>query len=69
MMKKDKYREAADKIWDLATEYRLSGNSELAILLKQLVTELHAISREKELLENNNGQEILTLLNEEPSDD
>lgn len=60
-MKKDKYREAADKIWDLAIEYRLSGNSELGKVLIELSTELHRIAREKELSENNFLQDILNI--------
>lgn len=60
-MKKDKYREAADKIWDLAREYRLSGNSELGKVLIELSTELHRIAREKELSENNFLQDILNI--------
>jgi len=45
----DHYREAADKIWELAEEYGESGLFELAGLLKEVSGQIHEKARQKEL--------------------
>lgn len=45
------FREAADKVWDIAKEYELSDHKDIANVLKQLAEELHELARHKELLE------------------
>ena len=41
------YREAADKIWELAKEYENDKVWELAQTLKALATELHDVARSR----------------------
>ena len=43
-----KYREAADKVWEIGKEYEKEGHKELALAIKDLATELHSLAREKE---------------------
>ena len=43
------FREAADRIWDMASEYQAKGLRELAYELKDLAAQLHFIARKKEL--------------------
>lgn len=45
------FREAADKVWDIAKEYELSDHKDIANVLKQLAEELHELARHKESLE------------------
>jgi hypothetical protein len=43
----DCYREAADKIWDIALDYQAMGLWDLAQELKSLADHLHDLAREK----------------------
>lgn len=51
------FREAADKVWEMAEEYRKAGCLELAGELKSLATQLHDLARIKELTENGQSGE------------
>jgi len=42
------YREAADKVWELAKEYEEKGLFELAGELKNIVTQIHFLANEKQ---------------------
>jgi hypothetical protein len=39
------FREAADKVWELALEYDEKGQFELAGELKNIVSQIHALAR------------------------
>ena len=43
-----KYREAADKIWDMAKEYENSGLVGLSNELKQICQQIHDLARSKQ---------------------
>jgi len=42
------YREAADKVWELAKQYEDKGLFELAGELKNIVSQIHALARAKQ---------------------
>ena len=44
-----KYREAADRVWNMAKEYEEKGYKELANAIKDLAVQLHDLARSKEL--------------------
>jgi len=43
------YREAANRIWELAEEYNSKGLYELAGALKDLASKMHEIAHKKEI--------------------
>ena len=43
------YRQAADKVWDMANEYKKQGILDLADVLFELAQEIHDLARSKEL--------------------
>lgn len=45
------YREAADRIWDLAKEYESRGLPDLAEVLTDIASEVHVLARTKEFTE------------------
>lgn len=45
------YREAADKIWDLAKEYKAKGLHDLSEMLIDIAAEVHNLARAKEYSE------------------
>ena len=47
------FREAADKVWEMAEEYRAKGYLDLAAEIKGLATQLHDAARKRELVEKN----------------
>lgn len=47
------YREAADRIWEMAKEYDAMGLFELAGALKEVATQMHDFARSKEPKSNN----------------
>ena len=42
------YREAADRIWDLAKEYESKGLLDLAEVLTDIASEVHVLARTQE---------------------
>jgi hypothetical protein len=42
------YREAADRVWELAKEYEEQGLFQLAGELKNIVSQIHALARKKQ---------------------
>lgn len=52
------YRKAADRIWEMAKEYRAKGYLALAATLRDLSSNLHDVAREKQLKKANlNGKD------------
>jgi len=47
------YREAADRIWDLAKEYETKGLRDLAEVLTDIATEVHDLARANQFEEMN----------------
>ena len=47
------YREAADKVWELAKEYEEKGFFELAGELKNIVSQIHTLARIKQTGDGN----------------
>jgi hypothetical protein len=45
------YREAADRIWEMAKDYEKLGLKELAATLKDIATEIHSLARAKQVEE------------------
>jgi hypothetical protein len=46
-----KYREAADKVWEIGKEYERAGHKELGMAIKELSSKLHNLARKKEAAE------------------
>lgn len=45
-------RDAADRVWEMAAEYTKSGDHDIAIILKDIASNLHYQARQEELGEN-----------------
>ena len=45
--KHSSYRQAADRIWEMAKEYERMGLTDLATTLKDIATEIHGLARAK----------------------
>jgi len=43
------YREAADKVWEMAKEYEAAGVHELAEVLYEISQQIHDLARSKQL--------------------
>jgi HD superfamily phosphohydrolase YqeK len=50
-----KYREAADRVWEMAKEYERNGHRELSKAMKELAGQLHDLARMKAEQENEKG--------------
>jgi hypothetical protein len=46
------FREAADKVWDMATEYEKNNHRDIARVLKDLAGKLHDCARVRECEED-----------------
>lgn len=52
-IQKDEYRKAADRMWEMAKEYRNSGQISIAEIFQDLASQLHELARKQEA---KNGQ-------------